>query len=85
MSTSDADGEVGVASVGDDKSEHNDDVNDSDEDDDDDDDNDNLQQKYKCQSAWCGRSNFDYTIHKVISTINCYERLLPSENGKVAA
>lgn len=43
MRTSDADGEVGVARVGDDNSERNDDVNDSDEDDDDDD--DNLQQK----------------------------------------
>lgn len=43
MRTSDADGEVGVASVGDDNSERIDDVNDSDEDDDDDD--DNLQQK----------------------------------------
>lgn len=43
MRTSDADGEVGVASVGGDNSECNDDVNDSDEDDDDDD--DNLQQK----------------------------------------
>ena len=43
MRTIDADGEVGVASVGDDNSECNDDINDSDEDDDDD--NDNLQQK----------------------------------------
>lgn len=40
MRTIDADGEVGVASVGDDNSERNDDVNDNDEDDD-----DNLQQK----------------------------------------
>lgn len=43
MRTIDADGDVGVASVGDGNSEHNDDVNDSDEEDDDDD--DNLQQK----------------------------------------